>query len=42
MLETKKAIVFFDTETTGILKDEAGKVISNGSMIQLAYRKLEN
>jgi len=42
MIETKTPILFFDTETTGILKDEKWKVTSNWSMIQLAYRKLEN
>jgi len=42
MIKTKTPIMFFDTETTGILKDEKQNVISNGSMIQLAYRKLEN
>ena len=42
MIESKTPILFFDTETTGILKDESEKVTSNGSMIQLAYRKLEN
>ena len=42
MIETKTPILFFDTETTGILKNEKNEVTSNGSMIQLAYRKLEN
>ena len=42
MIETKTPILFFDTETTGILKDGSGQVTSNWSMIQLAYRKLEN
>jgi uncharacterized protein YprB with RNaseH-like and TPR domain len=42
MLKTETGVLFFDTETTGILKDEKGQVSSNGSMIQLAYRKLEN
>ncbi len=42
MIETKTPILFFDTETTGILKDEYGNTTSNGSMIQLAYRKLED
>jgi len=42
MIETKESILFFDTETTGILKDEKGVITSNGSMIQLAYRKFEN
>ncbi len=42
MIETKTPILFFDTETTGILKDEYGNITSNGSMIQLAYRKLED
>ena len=42
MIENKNNILFFDTETTGILKDEAGNITSNGSLIQLAYRKYEN
>lgn len=42
MIETKTPILFFDTETTGILKDEKWSITSNGSLIQLAYRKLEN
>jgi len=42
MLKTQTPILFFDTETTWILKDENNKITSNGSMIQLAYRKLEN
>ena len=42
MIESKTSILFFDTETTGILKDDKWNVISNWSMIQLAYRKLDN
>ena len=42
MIETKTPILFFDTETTGILKNNKNEIISNWSMIQLAYRKLEN
>lgn len=42
MIETERGILFFDTETTGILKDESWKLTSNWSLIQLAYRKLEN
>ena len=42
MINSKTPILFFDTETTGILKDDQNNVTSNGSMIQLAYRKLEN
>jgi len=42
MINITTPILFFDTETTWILKNDAWKVISNGSMIQLAYRKLEN
>jgi len=29
MIETKTPILFFDTETTGILKDGSGQVTSN-------------
>jgi len=42
MIETKTPILFFDTETTGILKDDKWNITSNWSMIQLAYRKLDN
>lgn len=42
MIETKKSILFFDTETTGILKNDFWEVISNWSLIQLAYRKFED
>jgi len=42
MIKTKDSILFFDTETTGILKDINWKITSNWDMIQLAYRKLEN
>ncbi|MFK7780462.1 MAG: 3'-5' exonuclease [Candidatus Gracilibacteria bacterium] len=35
-------ILFFDTETTGILKDEKGNITSNGDLIQLAYRELDS
>ena len=41
-METKNNILFFDTETTGIIKDEKGQVISNWSLIQLAYRQYKN
>jgi len=42
MIESKTPILFFDTETTGILKDEKWNITSNWALIQLAYRKLEN
>jgi exodeoxyribonuclease X len=42
MLNLETPILFFDTETTGILKDENWNIISNWKMIQLAYRILEN
>jgi len=42
MIETTNEILFFDTETTGILKDSKWKVESNWDMIQLAYRILGN
>ncbi len=41
-MNTDSKILFLDTETTGILKDENGNITSNWSLIQLAYRKLEN
>jgi len=34
--------MFFDTETTWIIKDEKGNIISNWSMIQLAYRLIKD
>ena len=42
MIDTKKSILFFDTETTGILKDDRWNITSNWSMIQLAYRQLKD
>ncbi len=42
MLKNPKPILFFDTETTGILKNEKWIVESNWAMIQLAYRVVEN
>lgn len=41
-LTTEKTILFFDTETTGILKNDKNQVTSNGDLIQLAYRKITN
>ena len=41
-ISTPTPILFFDTETTGILKDNKNQVSSNWDLIQLAYRKLEN
>ena len=42
MNELTKTLVFLDTETTGIIKDNKNQIIENGDLIQLAYRKLEN
>ncbi len=42
MIETTTPILFFDTETTGILKNENWKIESNWKMIQLAYRELKD
>jgi len=42
MITTITPILFFDTETTGIIKDNKWKVSSNGSLIQLAYRKIDS
>lgn len=39
---TTTPILFFDTETTGIIKDSKWNITSNGSLIQLAYRKLDS
>ena len=40
-IETPTPILFFDTETTGILKDDKNQITSNWDLIQLAYRKLD-
>jgi uncharacterized protein YprB with RNaseH-like and TPR domain len=42
MNDITKTLVFLDTETTGIIKDDKNQIVSNGDMIQLAYRKIEN
>jgi DNA polymerase III epsilon subunit-like protein len=42
MKNINKILVFLDTETTGIIKDDKNQIVSNGDLIQLAYRKLEN
>ena len=42
MNDITKTLVFLDTETTGIIKDDKNKIVSNWDMIQLAYRKIEN
>lgn len=41
-MNIKSKILFFDTETTGILKNENGEIISSWALIQLAYRKLDS
>ena len=41
-MDTNSTIIFFDTETTGILNDDKWNTLSNWALIQLAYRKLEN
>lgn len=41
MNDISKTLVFLDTETTGIIKDNKNQIVSNGDMIQLAYRKIE-
>lgn len=41
-MNTNKTIIFFDTETTGIIKNENWDIISNWDLIQLAYRKFES
>jgi len=42
MIDINKTLIFLDTETTGIIKDDKNQIISNWDLIQLAYRKLEN
>lgn len=41
-MNTNKPIIFFDTETTWIIKDENWNIVSNWDLIQIAYRKIEN
>ena len=41
-IQTSNWLMFFDTETTWIIKDEKGNIISNWSMIQLAYRLIKD
>ena len=38
---TNTPIIFFDTETTWIIKDDLWNILSNWDLIQIAYRKLE-
>lgn len=40
-MNTKSKILFFDTETTGILKDDKWQITSNWDLIQLAYRQID-
>ncbi len=40
-ISSQTPILFFDTESTGILKDDKNQVTSNWDLIQLAYRKLD-
>ena len=42
MNDITKTLVFLDTETTGIIKDNKNQISSNWDMIQLAYRKVDN
>ncbi len=35
-------LIFFDTETTGIIKNENKEIISNWDLIQIAYRKISD
>ena len=42
MINTTKTLIFFDTETTGIIKDNSNKITSNGDLIQLAYKKIDS
>jgi DNA polymerase III epsilon subunit-like protein len=41
-MNTTKTIIFFDTETTWIIKDDLWNTLSNWDLIQIAYRKVEN
>lgn len=41
-MNTTTPIIFFDTETTWIIKNDFWEVISNWDLIQIAYRKIEN
>lgn len=42
MNDLTKILVYLDTETTGIIKDNKNQITSNGDLIQLAYRVLKN
>lgn len=42
MNDITKTLIFLDTETTGLLKNEKNEITTNGDLIQLAYRKIEN
>lgn len=42
IIETTTPILIFDTESTGIIKDDKNQVTSNWDLIQLAYRQLGN
>lgn len=41
-MKLNETIIFFDTETTGILKDDKWNMTSSWDLIQLGYRKIEN
>lgn len=41
-IKSERPILIFDTETTGILKDEKWQITSNWKLIQLAYRELKD
>jgi len=41
-IKSEIPILFFDTETTGIIKDDKWGIYSNWKMIQLAYREVLN
>lgn len=41
MLNIDKSLLFFDTETTGIIKNKKWEIISNWDLIQIAYRELK-
>ena len=41
-MEFTKNVIFLDTETTWIIKDNSNTILSNGDLIQLAYRKIGN
>jgi uncharacterized protein YprB with RNaseH-like and TPR domain len=41
-MDFTKKVIFLDTETTGIIRDNTNTILSNGDLIQLAFRTRHN